>query len=120
VSDWSLEAGRLELQPGLMEGSVLKTKEILLQELEKVKKSKESTIQRYIEEKVEKISKEMNLKKKEIYIQDKDKLQAELKKFLSKVEDLKNEIMNDEQLKKFVNRIQWEFKQITAEDSLKR
>jgi hypothetical protein len=116
---WSLEAGRLDLQPELMKQSVSKTREILLSELEKAKKSKESALQTTIKNKEEKISKETNLKKIEQYKQDKDECIAELEEYSSKVKELKVEIMDEDLLNKFVNRIQWEFKKINAENSLK-
>lgn len=119
LASWSLEAGRLDLQPELMKQSVLKTREILLSEIEKAKKTKESSLKNSIKDKEEKISKEKNLTKREKYIKEKDKKVKELKEYPSKVKELKVEIMDDDQLEKFVNRIQWEFNKISAENSLK-
>lgn len=119
LSRWLLEAGRLDLHPDLMDESVSQTREILLSELEKAKSSKESALLKSIKDREEKISKELNEKKKEQFSQDRDRYRVELEGYFSKVDALKAEIMNAEQLQKFVNRIEWEFKQISAGDSLK-
>jgi len=119
LSSWSLEAGGLDLQPELMKKCVSKTREILLIELENAKNSKESSIQSRIKKLEKKISEETNSKKIEKYTQDVEKCEIELIDYSSKVEALKAEIMDDAQLEKFANRIQWEFKQISAGDSLK-
>ncbi|PFC40641.1 hypothetical protein CN300_26260 [Bacillus thuringiensis] len=119
LSNWSLEAGRLELQEGLIEKCVSKTREILLNELDKTESSKKSQLRKKIKDKEERILKETNQKKKEQYVQDKEKLEVELGEFPSKVNGFKAEITNNDQLNRFVNRIQWEFKSINTEDSLK-
>lgn len=119
LSTWALEAGRLDLKPELIEESILKTREILLSELEKAKTSRDSSLQKSIKEKEEKISKETNLTKKEKYRREKEESRTELTEYLLKVEALKAVIMDDKQLGNFVNRIQWDFKQISAEDSMK-
>ncbi len=119
LSNWSLEAGRLDLYPELMKQSVSKTREILLNELEKAKNLKVSSLQKNIENKEKKISEQSKSKKIEQYIKDVENWNKEIKEYSIKAEELKSEIMDDHKLEKFVNRIQWEFRKINTENSLK-
>ncbi|MEH7387632.1 hypothetical protein V7147_19850 [Bacillus sp. JJ1521] len=119
LSNWSFEAGRLDLHPELLEESISKTREILMSELDKYRKSKETALQKNINEKNGKILKETDYKRKEKYLQEVEKWGTELREYTLKVEELKKEINNNEKLEIFVNRIQWEFNNISADDSLK-
>ncbi|MFE4039626.1 hypothetical protein [Priestia sp. YIM B13489] len=119
LSKWSLEAGRLDLHPDLMEESISKTKEILLEELEKAKITKESSLRKNIKDNQKKIPQEKNSAKIEEYRGKIDKWETELEEYFLYLQELKAEIMDNENLKNFVNRVEWEFKRIKAEDSLK-
>ncbi|MEJ9281443.1 hypothetical protein [Ureibacillus thermosphaericus] len=119
LASWALEEGRLELDQELLDKCISKTQEILLNQFEAEKNSYKSNLQKQIKNKENKITHETNSKKIEQYTQEKNELANKLNNYEQKAEIICAEIANKETIKKFVNRIQWKFANIRAEDSMK-
>jgi len=119
LANWIFNEGRVELDTDLLTQCITKVQDILLNQLIVEINSYEKNIASKMETQKKILKKESESKK------NKDKannvivqLKCDLEEYKIKSESLKQEITNESNIKLFINRIQWKFSSINAENSL--